>query len=143
MSSFFSKLPPSVIALLMQFTAFGLALAGIHLIGIQPKALSFTLACGVLAALLSYFVKLARWWLIIQLLFLPCVVLTLKLNISPIFFLAIFLVMLLLYWSTFHTQVPLYLSSNKVWQALEGLLPVAKKTPHLALSISVAVWVVC
>ena len=31
--------------------------------------------------------------------------------------------MLVVYWSTFRTQVPLYLSSNKVWQALEALLP--------------------
>jgi hypothetical protein len=31
--------------------------------------------------------------------------------------------MLVVYWSTFRTQVPLYLSSNKVWQALETRLP--------------------
>ena len=31
--------------------------------------------------------------------------------------------MLVMYWSTYQTQVPLYLSSNKVWRALEGLLP--------------------
>ena len=41
----------------------------------------------------------------------------------PLFFLFGFLLLLLVYWSTFRSQVPLYLSSRKVWMALETLLP--------------------
>ena len=66
---------------------------------------------------------MARWWLPIQSLFAPALVLMLSLRLPPNFFLAAFLILLVVYWSTFRTQVPLYLSSRKVWQALETLLP--------------------
>ncbi|TBR21120.1 MAG: class I SAM-dependent methyltransferase, partial [Candidatus Nitrosotenuis sp.] len=62
----------------------------------------------------------------IQLLFAPALVLMLALDIPPEFSLAAFLILLVVYWSTFRTQVPLYLSSNKVWHALESFLPDAK-----------------
>ncbi len=117
------KLPPSVIALLLQFAAFALALLGVRLLDFQPDLLTFALLCGLLAASFSHLAGLARWWLAIQLGFAPALVLMLTLNIPPGYFLAAFLLMLAVYWSTFRTQVPLYLSSNKVWHALEGLLP--------------------
>lgn len=88
-------------------------------------ALLFALLCGVIAAVLSRIAGLAKWWLLIQLLFVPALVLALSLEISPHLFLAAFLILLVVYWSTFRTQVPLYLSSRKVWQALETLLPSA------------------
>lgn len=123
MQALLQKLPPSVTALLLQFTAFGLAILCVRLFGLQPELLTFALLCGLLAASLSYFAGQARWWLAIQLLFAPALVLMLTFDIPPGFFLAAFMIMLLVYWSTFRTQVPLYLSSNKVWRALEGLLP--------------------
>ena len=89
------KLPPSVIALL----------------------------CGALAAAFSRIVGLARWWLLIQLLFVPALMLMLSLKLPPNFFLVAFLILLAVYWSTFRTQVPLYLSSRRIWQAMELLLP--------------------
>lgn len=119
----FKQLPPSVTALLLQLAAFALALLGIRVFGMQPTPLVFALLCGLAAASLSRFVGLARWWLLIQLLFAPALVLMLALNIPSTVYLAAFLVMLAVYWSTFRTQVPLYLSSNKVWRALEDLLP--------------------
>ncbi|TAN71959.1 MAG: class I SAM-dependent methyltransferase [Gallionella sp.] len=120
------KLPPSVTALLLQFAAFALTLLGVRLSGLQPTPLAFALLCGLAATAFSHFIGLARWWLVIQLLFAPALVLTLALDIPPGFFLATFLIMLAVYWSVFRSQVPLYLSSNKVWRALEGFLPDAK-----------------
>ena len=122
----FNKLPPSIAAALLQFTAFALTLLSVHLSGLQPSPLAFALLCGLLAASLSRLAGLARWWLPIQLLFAPALVLALALNIPPGFFLAAFLILLAVYWSTFRTQVPLYLSSNKVWRALEDFLPQQK-----------------
>ncbi|MDO8292988.1 MAG: class I SAM-dependent methyltransferase [Gallionella sp.] len=122
----FNKLPPSVTAALLQITAIALTLLSVHLSGLHPSPLAFALLCGLLAASLSRLVGLARWWLPIQLLFAPALVLMLALNIPPGFFLAAFLILLAVYWSTFRTQVPLYLSSNKVWHALEDFLPGAK-----------------
>jgi len=120
------KLPPAVTALLLQFAAFVLTLLSASLSGLQPPPLVFALLCGLLAMTFSRLVGLAGWWLPIQLLFVPALVLMLALDIPPGFFLAAFLTLLAVYWSTFRTQVPLYLSSHKVWHALEGFLPDAK-----------------
>ncbi len=117
------KLPPSVTALLLQFAAFICSLAIVRFVGFQPEWLTFALMCGLLAMSFSHLAGLARWWLAIQLAFAPALVLMLTLDIPPALFLAAFLIMLVVYWSTFRTQVPLYLSSNKVWHALEALLP--------------------
>jgi hypothetical protein len=117
------KLPPAVTALLLQIAAFSLSIVLVRVLAVDPSILIFALLCGIVAAVLSHLVGLARWWLFIQLLFAPALVLMLALNITPEFFLAAFLILLLVYWSTFRTQVPLYLSSNKVWGELEKLLP--------------------
>jgi hypothetical protein len=122
-TSLFKRLPPSVIALLLQFAAFVLTVFTLHLFELRPTPLLTALLCGVLATVFSRLAGLARWWLIIQLLFVPALVLAQGFEIPSGVFLAAFLIMLVVYWSTFRTQVPLYLSSNKVWQALETKLP--------------------
>ncbi len=118
-----ARLPPAVTALLLQFAALLLAVLSVRIANLTLPPLGFALLCGVYAAAFSRLAGLARWWLIIQLLFLPALVLMLTLNIPSGFFLAGFLVLLAVYWSTFRTQVPLYLSSDKVWRELENLLP--------------------
>ncbi len=123
MISLLQKLPPSLVALLLQSAAFMLVVSAVREFGLHPAPLATALLCGMLAAALSRVAGMARWWLFIQFAFAPALVLMLALDIPPGFFLAAFLVMLVVYWSTFRTQVPLYLSSNKVWQALASRLP--------------------
>ncbi|RFC34629.1 MAG: hypothetical protein DID92_2727744559 [Candidatus Nitrotoga sp. SPKER] len=120
------KLPPSITALLLQSAAVVLMLLTVNVTERYVSPLLFALLCGLLAATFSFFAGLAKWWLVIQLIFAPALVLMLAVKLPPTLFLGVFLILLLVYWSTFHTQVPLYFSSNKVWQALEHLLPVAK-----------------
>lgn len=119
-------LPPAIIALLLQVVAF--VCVGVIAYGftLKPSLLIFACACGLIAAGLSYAANLDRWWLLIQCLFAPALATTYLLNIHPNFFLTAFFIMLLVFWNTFRTQVPLYLSSDKVWQALEDYLPQAK-----------------
>lgn len=117
------NMPPAIRALLLQFAAFLIALTLVQTASVDTNGIALPLLSGLFASLLSYFFGLARWWLVIQLLFLPALFLMLKLNIPPGFYLAAFILMLLVYWSTFRTQVPLYLSSKRVWQTLEELLP--------------------
>lgn len=117
------KLPPAVIALLLQIAAFTLVLFTNHFFVLKLPLIILACFCGLIAAGLSYWVKLAKWWWIIQGLFTPALVTTLALHIQPVFFLAAFLILVLVFWNTFNTQVPLYLSSDKVWQALERFLP--------------------
>jgi hypothetical protein len=95
----------------------------VRALALQAGVLGAALICGLIAAGLSHLAGLARWWLWIQAGFVPVLVLALSLGIPPWVFLAAFLVLLAVYWSTFRTQVPLYLSSNKVWRAIETLLP--------------------
>lgn len=119
----FKKFPPAVTALLLQLTAVMLVVLSLRVIDLQLQPLTFALLCGLLAMTLSRLVGLAGWWLPIQFAFAPGLVLMLTLDIPPDYFLAAFLILLAVYWSTFRTQVPLYLSSDKVWRALETFLP--------------------
>ena len=119
-------LPPSATALLLQLFSLLLAWLCLLITQLSPEPLAIAFLSGIIAVALSYFAGLARWWLPIQLMFAPALVLMLKLNIPSGYFLFAFLAMLAIYWSTFRSQVPLYLSSRKVWQTLEELLPPAE-----------------
>ncbi|MDD2914184.1 MAG: class I SAM-dependent methyltransferase [Gallionella sp.] len=118
----FKKIPPAIKALLLQFAALLLVLFVARATDMQPSFMTFALLCGLCAAVFSYLAGLQRWWLPIQLVFVPALVLMLALSIPPGFYLAAFLLLLAVYWSVFRTQVPLYLSSDKVWHALEDVL---------------------
>jgi hypothetical protein len=115
--------PPAIAALLLQCIAVVCVLFIVWLAPVKPPLIVFAGSCGLIAAGLSYWAKMARWWLAIQVLFVPALVAALALKIQPSIFLIAFLVMLLVFWNTLNAQVPLYLSSKKVWRALESLLP--------------------
>ncbi|RZA34866.1 MAG: class I SAM-dependent methyltransferase, partial [Lysobacteraceae bacterium] len=117
---------PAVAALLLQVAAFPLTLATTWLLasaGIPMSYLSVALIQGLFAAGLTWWRGLASWWRAIQLLFPLALFGAYQLAIPPLAFLAVFLFLLLLYWSTYRTQVPYYPSSRRVWEAVAGLLP--------------------
>lgn len=118
---------PAARALLHQTFAFlmtGLGLAVLEAqTGMQPGLASAACAQGVLAAAISYWRRLAPWWLPMQLLFPVMVVGMQALQLPPLLFLLLFLGLLGLYWSTFRTQVPYYPSNRLVWQAVAVQLP--------------------
>jgi hypothetical protein len=118
---------PSLVALFSQIAALL-----ITLMLIAPVLASFeveipfiagTLVQGSIAAFLGSRLGLASWWLPINLLFFTALVLTLSFGIAPSWFLVAFILLFLVYWSVFRSQVPLYLSSRKAWEAVDGLLP--------------------
>jgi hypothetical protein len=78
---------------------------------------------GVCAALLSKWRGLAPWWLAIQLLFPLALVLASALQLPPWIFLLAFFFLLLLYWTSFRTQVPFYPSGPVVWEKVAELVP--------------------
>lgn len=120
------RLPVTLQSLLIQGLAVLLAVVLYRLLdGYRPSLAQIALAQGAIAALLSRFAGQARWWHLLHLVFLPAVVLAQRLNIPPSVYLAAFLLLVLFYWSSFRTQVPLYLSSRKAWDALAALLPAA------------------
>ncbi len=127
LKALFVKIPPAVTALLLQLFALLLVFICIRIVNFSPDLLTFAFHTGLLSAVLSQLAGLARWWLLIQLLFAPALVLMLKYELPSGLYLAVFLVMLVVYWSTFRSQVPLYLSSKRVWITLEELLPAVEE----------------
>jgi hypothetical protein len=121
---------PAVRALLLQVLAFPLMLATVWLLaraGMPQSWLGVTLVQGAWAAGLAWRAGLASWWRAIQFLFPPALLLAREaadaLALPPVAFLAVFLFLLLLYWSTFRTQVPYYPSGRRVWEEVARLLP--------------------
>lgn len=80
-------------------------------------------AQAIFAAAIGQALRLAPWWIPIQLGFTPIVLLATAARLPPGACLAAFLVLAGLYWSTYRTQVPLYPSSAAVWDAVVRLLP--------------------
>ncbi len=121
------RLPPILKAVGIQLIAvLGAALLS-RATGLQLPLWSVVLAVGVLAAGLTIFAAFPRWWVPIQLVFFPALVRAMQFDIQAWIYLAGFLLLTAVYWSTYRSQVPLYLSSRMAWNALESLLPQEKR----------------
>jgi len=118
---------PAIEALLVMCLA--LALAGLvavvlwQLAGVAVSPLLFSLLHGALAAGMAYWRRMASWWIPILFCFAPAAMLVNTWQVPPAVFLGIFLFLLLLFWSTFRSQVPFYPSGRPVWEAVAALLP--------------------
>ncbi|BAL26300.1 putative methyltransferase [Azoarcus sp. KH32C] len=99
--------------------AIGLARGGWLPAGIWPLiGVQVAVAMAVAAALRS-----DRWWLAIHLGFAPMLVLASRLGIAPGWYLGGFALLAAIYWTSFRTQVPLYLSNRRTAEAMARLLP--------------------
>jgi SAM-dependent methyltransferase len=78
---------------------------------------------GGIAAMIALRQGAPGWWLVIHLGFMPLVVLVRGWQISAGWFLASFLLLLLVFWRTDRSRVPLYLSNRQTVAALLKLLP--------------------
>lgn len=108
----------------------------------------------LLAALLSRLFRQPLWWLPIHLLFAPAVWLFLTFQIPGWIYLTAFLISLAIFWGTFKGDVPLFLSSDAVSNALStivkrqrannlidlgagigsAVIPLAKQSPKLEIT---------
>lgn len=115
---------PACVALLTQVFAFIAILLLILTLQEQPLSLiQWAMLQGAIAAMISFRCRMATWWIIIHLLFMPILTATLALNIPAYWFCIGFLVLALIYGKTYQTQVPLYLSSQEVTKVLSSWLP--------------------
>lgn len=115
-------MPPALKALLAQCGGVAgtmLLLRSGLLTGLLPAVAAQALIATALAALL----RSARWWLPIHLAFVPAALSLHAAALPPGIYLAAFLAIALVYWSSFRTQVPLYLSNAATANAVAGLLP--------------------
>jgi SAM-dependent methyltransferase len=125
-----TRLPVALQSFLIQCAAVLLALLLNGLIqavfSFSPALWQLALIQGALAAGLSHYWKQPVWWRPLHAGFLPVALAALQLDLPAWGYLAAFLLLLLFYWSSFRTRVPLYLSDRKAWQALASLLPDAR-----------------
>ncbi len=127
-----AAVPPIFVALFLQLAAALLVLGVVRGTGAALHIGVAVAACGVVAMTLGYAVGLERWWLPIQLLFAPALWLMLTFDVHPFVYGGIFAALVLVYWSTFRTRVPLYLSNEATWRAIESLLPAPDSTRPLS-----------
>ncbi len=121
------KLPPIFVAFAAQLAAAALLWFTLSIKPAQlwhlSSALRIALLQGALAALASYALGQRAWWLAIHIAFWPAIVAARTLNLAGSIYLGAFILALLFYWNTYRTQVPLYLSGQKVRDAIAGLCP--------------------
>lgn len=118
-----STFPPASKALLAQLCGWGAVwlLGQFGLLSDGVWVLAFSQA--VVAAAVAAALQSARWWLPIHLAFTPLAFTTHALGIPPGVWLAAFAVFALIYWSSYRTQVPLFLTNRQTACAVAALLP--------------------
>ncbi len=120
-------LAPSIEALLIQITALLLVWAMVQALDSFAHIALPIFACAILqgavAALLTVWRQLARWWIFIQFFFPILIIAAQALHLPSWLFLAAFIISVAVYWSTFRTQVPFFPSSPSTWNAIAALLP--------------------
>ncbi|UGQ49248.1 class I SAM-dependent methyltransferase [Massilia endophytica] len=113
----------ALLALLLALAPTALAAFALDAAGATPTLLHGALLHGLSAMLIGWRLRLAAWWRPILLLFAPALLLALGLGLPSWVYLLVFGVLLLVYWSTFRTQVPYYPSGQDVWEAVAAQLP--------------------
>ncbi|HTP97206.1 MAG TPA: class I SAM-dependent methyltransferase [Burkholderiales bacterium] len=103
--------------------AFIVGLAALMLGGLAPSWAGFALLQGFLALRIAQCSGAPWWWLALHASFVPALAATLHFDVPPQWFLAGFVLLVLVYWSTFRSKVPLHLSSAGVPEALAALIP--------------------
>ena len=104
-------------------TAFLLLAALAWLARLEPSLSAFALLQAFLALRFAHAARLPWWWLCISFAFVPALLLSLELGLQPGWSLGAFALLVLVFWSTFRTQVPLYFSSRHIARSLLQLLP--------------------
>ncbi len=116
----------AVLAQLGGLAAVALLIIGLRQIAqVDPAGIGFVLALlqGGIAAMIALRQRAPSWWLAIHLGFVPLLVFVQGLQLAPGWFLAGFILLLLLFWRTDRSRVPLYLSNRATTAAVLELLP--------------------
>lgn len=109
----------------------GLAAVAVLVVGLRriaqvdPAGIGLVLAMlqGGIAAMIALRQRAPSWWLAIHLAFVPLLIFVQGLQLAPGWFLAGFVILLLLFWRTDKSRVPLYLSNRETTAAVLDLLP--------------------
>ena len=101
------------------------------LLFVMPELWQYPLVVALLqgasCAIVSHALGCPPWWQGIHMAFFPAIVLALSLDLPPALWLAGFILLLLIFWRTDSSRVPLYLTNSKTAECLATLLP---EGPH-------------
>ncbi|NEX62648.1 SAM-dependent methyltransferase [Noviherbaspirillum galbum] len=117
---------PAIQALLCQIGALAIVIGCAYILawqGFQVTVAQAILLQSFLAAGLGRLRGMAPWWTAIQFIFPIAVALARAANLPAWIYLAIFAMLLAVFWSTFRTQVPYFPSTASVWDEVESLVP--------------------
>lgn len=114
---------PSLTALLIQIVTWLILLIFLSFFSIEIKLIEIVFYQGLFAGIVSYYFRMAVWWFFIHLFFSPALFTALTFNFPPLGYLAIFVLLILIYGSIHRTQVPLYPSSKAVANVVTTLFP--------------------
>ncbi len=119
-----ASLPPVVVAMAAQLLAW-LLVHSFHpfVIAAAPLPYGLFVAQGLAAAAIGALFRLPPWWLPINLAFAPGAVWLQDASIRPVWYLAGFAALTLVFWTPYRTRVPLFLSSAEACRALLELMP--------------------
>ena len=117
-------MPPVVWALVAQLGGGATAWLYVQLPAVVEAApIHPMLLHSVAAAVFGLALRLPLWWAPINALFVPAAVYLQGLSLRPVWFLIVLVVLVLLFWTSYRTRVPLYLSGRRACQRLASLLP--------------------
>ncbi|WP_459949814.1 class I SAM-dependent methyltransferase [Denitratisoma sp. agr-D3] len=130
-----SRRTPRPVSALPPLTFFGAGIlpqlfglfAAVVMAWVKPILLQYPFALAGMQALFATWVARLRqaplWWQAIHLCFVPLLLLLNGLHLPPLLWLGGFVLLLLVYWRTDTSRVPLYLSNAATGEALASLLP--------------------
>lgn len=120
-------LPPALGAALIQLVAAvsagAQALWLSEVVGFAMSDVEWALLQGAIAWVLAALLNCASWWRLMHLLFAPALVAGLALKLPPLFCLAVLIALVGVYWKSYRSQVPLYLSGEAAWREVARLMP--------------------
>jgi hypothetical protein len=121
------QIPPALLALFIQIISIFLCLISATLLeqqlGYSLPIFICVVSQAALAAFFSFMLNMDWWWRAIQFFFPILVVLFASAKIPSYYYLLVFLVFALVYWSSFRTRVPYYPSKPSLLPAILELLP--------------------
>lgn len=128
---------PLLKAFTCQFLALTITFLIAHWLLIFHHPIIFLLSQSVLAVGGSILIRQPMWWIPIHLLFLPLVFIFFTLTIPAWWYLAIVIVMTLIFWGTIRGDVPLFLSSKDVAEVVTIFLEQEKANKFADLGAGV------
>jgi hypothetical protein len=93
---------------------------------VASVGVSWDAAVGGLAAALAWLIGLDIWWVAINAAFVPALSFALSLDVSPLWGLAAFVALMLVYGGIWKSRVPLFFTSTRSQAALDRLLPAGR-----------------